>query len=161
MPGTSWFTVDSRPYFSFNGFRYNGISVEDREGDLCRKIDARRDDFTGECRLSFYTLSDLSLPPGSTTPEIFNAAIDLGARVVPYSIALRTLLEYPGAFKNNWLRRLFGKAVPFESCLIGVKPLISDSGRKYVVELAPNHFRFRLAGEDERWGDYEYWAFAN
>jgi hypothetical protein len=159
MSGTHWLTVDSRiPYFS-RAFRHMGISIEDRE-DIFPQIEALQDDVLSNCQLSYYSLADLGLQHGSTTPEIFNAAIDLGAQVVPYGAALRTLIEHPDTFKNNLLRRLFGKALPFESCLIGVKPLVSDRGRKYVVELAPRHFRFRLADEDERWGDYEYWVFA-
>jgi hypothetical protein len=158
MPGTPWLSVNGMDYF--HDLKSSGISVEDREGDLYPQIRSLRDDSPELCSLSYYTLSDLELPHGSATPDIFDAAIENGAKIVPYGIALRTLVEYPGAFKNNWLRRLFSKTVPFESCLIGVKPLISNRGRKYVVELAPNHFRFRLADEDERWGDYEYWVFA-
>ena len=159
MSGTPWLTIDSRiPYFS-RAFRQMGISVEDREG-IFPQIECQQDDSNQRHRLSYYSLADLGLPHGSATPEIFNAAVESGAGIVPYSAALRLLIQHPDAFKNSFFKRLFGKTVPFESCLIGIKPLISSRGRMYVVELAPKHFRFRIAGEDERWPDYEYWVFA-
>ncbi len=158
MPGTPWLTVDGSTHF--RKLKDYGIHIEDREG-IFPQIDRLRNDFDGLCSLSYYTLGDLGLPHGSTTPEIFDSADESGAKVVPYSIALRQPVEYTGAFKNNFFRRLFGQAVPFESCLLGVKPLVSARGRKYVVELAEKHFRFRLAGEEEHWGTNEYWVFAD
>ena len=159
MTGTPWLTVDGLyPYRHLNA---HGIGVEDREGDLYPQIqELQLLEPPVICSLSYYTLGDLGIPHGSATPDVFDAAIESGAKVVPYSIALRALVENPSAFKNNFRRRMFGKTVPFQSCLIGVQPLISDSGRKYVVELSEKHFRFRPAGKDERWGDYEYWVFA-
>lgn len=160
MTGTPWITVTgSRPYYHLSRA---DVYIEDREGMLYDAVAVHHEDCYGaNFSLSYYSLADLGLPHGSTTPEIFDAAIEGGAKVVPCGIALRTLIEYPGAFKNNFLRRFLGKVPPFQSCLLGIKPIISERGRKYVVELAEKHFRFRLAGEDERWPDYEYWVFAD
>lgn len=159
MTGTPWLTVDGRSPIRQLG-RY-GISIEDREGTLYNQIRFCSEDHLETCGLSYYSLADLGLPHGSKTPDIFNAAIERGAKIVPNNIALLTLIQHPNAFQNGFFKRLLRRNVPFESCLLGIKPLTGHSGRKYVVELAEKHFRFRLAEEDERWPDYEYWIFAS
>ena len=159
MTGTPWLSVLGNDYF--HTLSSAGIYVEDREGDLHEQINAMRDDFPGECSLSYYSHGDLKLPYASPTPDIFDAAIESGANIVPYGITMRTLIQHPKAFRNGLLTRLFGRPVPFKSCLIGIKPLVGRSGRKYVVELAEKHFRFRMADEDVYFSDQEFWAFAD
>lgn len=145
----------------FRDLRAAGIDVEDREGHLYEELVAGQDMYSGDSILHWYGLRGLGLQPGATTPEIFAAAYEHDAMLVRPEIALQTLLQFPNPFKRSFLSGLFGNNVPFKSCLLGISPLDGDRvGDKYVVELSPNHFRFRRADDNLDWSDKEYWVFA-
>jgi hypothetical protein len=136
------------------------IVIVDREdGALYQQIIAKQSDCDESCKLSFYTLKDLGLDHGSRTQDIYAAAETHEMRIVPYNIALRLLLEHPTMFCPDFWHRLRGEKFPFPSCLLGIEPLAGPSGHKYVVEIADKMFRFRMADDDIRWSNHEYWIF--
>lgn len=138
----------------------HGIAVQDEDGGaLYQKIIASKYDFDRRCTLSYCSLEDLELPQGSTTKEIYVAAEELGADMVPYNIALQLQIQRPRLFNPNFWHRLLGEKFPFTSCLLGIKPLVGTNGTQYVVEIEDGIFRFKTANESTRWSNQEYWVF--
>jgi hypothetical protein len=155
MPGTFWLNIEGNaPVYSD---LLLGVAIEDREGLF--KSAFSQDDCPDMTSLSIFGLSDLNLPHGSETPEIYKAAQRHQARKPSAGAALRVLTQHPSIFRSTIIDNK-----PMVGCLIGIEPIVAPSGKKYVLELGELdgqvYLRFRRADDDIRWPDYEYWVFA-
>ena len=109
--------------------------------------------------LSIFRLSDLNLPHGSTTLDIYKAAGKRGIKTPTPGAVLRIFMQHPNIFRSTVIneRRV-------ESCLIGIDPILAPSGKKYILELGEYankpFLRFRRADDPIRWADSEYWVSA-
>jgi hypothetical protein len=154
MPGTFWLKIDGNaPVYSD---LLLDVTIEDREKLF--KSAFSQDDCPDMISLSIFRLSDLNLPHGSETSEIYKAAQRHQARKPSASAALRVLTQHPVIFRSTIIDNK-----PMMGCLIGIEPIVAPSGKKYVLELGEldeqAYLRFRRADDDVRWPNYEFWVF--
>ncbi len=154
MTGTFWLNIDGTAPILHDLLQH--VVVDDRE-ELFQSVFGE-DSCPSTTSLSMFQLSDFNLPHGSLTPEIYKAAARQNAKIPTPKAALQILLQHPNIFRSTIID---GK--PIEGCLVGIKPIVAPSGKKYVIELSEVDncplFRFRRADDDVRWPNYEFWVF--
>jgi hypothetical protein len=110
--------------------------------------------------LTAFSFEDLELQTYCQTKDIYEAAAEQGAEIVPYTTALQIPAELPTMFHPGFIARVCGKKLPFKKCLIGVEPITGSDGQQYVIELSDGTFRFRRASPYDEWPDDVWWVFA-
>lgn len=154
MHGTFLVSIDgTRPV---TNSELRSVQIMDPDG-LFDQVFHSPDDHRS-ARLALIDVYDLKLGHGSKTPSVFSNAPKLGLMQPSAFTALRLVAHHVHIFRSTFYD---GKRV--ESCLVGIEPLSSEQGRKYILEVglcnnAP-FLRFRRADDDEMWPDYEYWVF--
>jgi hypothetical protein len=156
-----------KPWVKINGLErhrpmnQNGIHIPDQEnGDLYRQMTECLDDYSAICNLLYFAPDELCLYDDSDITSILQTANTLGGRLVPYGIAMRIMQQNPSPFTVSGWKKLIGRDLPFRYCLLGIKPLVGPSGHSYVIELGPQHFRFKRT-DDSTLLTKAYWIFAS
>lgn len=154
MTGTLWTTIDNS--IPLNDALLEPFTLVDPDrlfDQLCRPPDK-----SGMSQLVLCRGIELYVPPGGETDEMF-AKAKLTSLSQPFpQTALRILAQQPNIFTTTFI-----DDVPVTSCLVGVVPIISPSGRKYILELGnferdQPFLRFRRI-DGVQWSGDELWAF--
>jgi hypothetical protein len=157
MSGTPWIKINGlEPYQPLNK---NGILIPDPAGgELYRQLYNHIDSYSAICQLVYFSSVELRLTPQCTLESIVTRAEKLGAKSIPYGIALR-ILQQPSPFRVPFYKRLVDGRIPFRHCILSILPVIGPDGQPRVLEAGERFLRFKRADGSIPL-DQSHWAFA-